>query len=94
MGMNDISSRGNNQITECTCDYYSFSLGHVYQYIFQIFDVNPGTMRGDSFDNSFRPRLARDCTIKLSIYICLMFKCFVLHAKTGHGAIMHFDSKK
>lgn len=94
MGMNDISSQGNNQITECICDYYSVSLRHVYDYIFQIFNVNPHTMKGDSFDNSFRLRLARDYAIKLSIYICLMFKCFVLHAKTEPSAIMHFDSQK
>ncbi len=50
--------------------------------------------RGDSSDDSFRPRSARDCTIKHSIYMCLMCKCSVFHAKTEPGAIMHFDSEQ
>ena len=38
-----------------------------------------------------RPEIVQ---LKQRIYICLMFKCFVLHAKTEPGAVMHYDSEQ
>lgn len=93
MAVNDISSRGNNQIVWCTCDYYAVCVSSAHRYVFQIFRIRPHATRGDSLDDSFRSRSARDCTIKQSIYICLMSECFVLHVKTEPAAIMHFDSE-
>lgn len=58
MDMKDISSQGNNQIAQCICDYYSVCVSSVHHYVFQIFNVSPCSMRGDSFDDSFRSRSA------------------------------------
>lgn len=57
----------------------------------QVLRVNPWTMRGDKFDNSFRWRSTRDCMLNQRIYICLMFKCFEPHGKIKSCAIVLFN---
>lgn len=54
--MNDISSQGNNQSGQRVRDYNAVCVSRAHHYVFQIFNVKPRDTRGDSFDDSFRPR--------------------------------------
>lgn len=46
--VNDISSRGNNQIVQRICDYYSVCLSSVHRYIYSRFLTSIGALREET----------------------------------------------